>query len=324
MLRLLGRLVPLSLARCCLASDSWCATGIEARSADFGWDWGRPSVDIVVAQAPLFSSNPGIGQKLKWFNMYHTAVILQQDGRVIGGANRTLTIEFDSVTNVAGAALPGNITGDELIWSNDARFCITRGVLWGPEHWTKTFDAVARVTAHQAQRLLSDFVWHLNHTEHGAKPSYQLWKVVSGISGQEQTLVPDITCGQGVAWVLNYATTKLGATLRTGFELRYTTTVLNVGHIEPVNVSDVSEWRSLVEFYKLQKQVTQSGTSTWQKILDLFRVLPAKYVYDSNAKVYYKLFDCAFPWVEVQYDVTPIEAPPWLPRPAAILPTITV
>ena len=38
----------------------------------------RSKVEFFVVQAPLFSTNPRIGTKLRWLNLYHTALVLQQ------------------------------------------------------------------------------------------------------------------------------------------------------------------------------------------------------------------------------------------------------
>ena len=42
-------------------------------------DFRIPKVDFLVVQAPLFSTNPRIGTKLRWLNLYHTALVVKQD-----------------------------------------------------------------------------------------------------------------------------------------------------------------------------------------------------------------------------------------------------
>ncbi|CAL1164894.1 unnamed protein product [Cladocopium goreaui] len=57
-------------------SKDWCNEGIKV--PDFQDDGGNLSVEFFVVQAPLFSTNPHIGTKLRWLNLYHTALVLQQ------------------------------------------------------------------------------------------------------------------------------------------------------------------------------------------------------------------------------------------------------
>lgn len=53
-------------------------------------------VELLVVQAPLFSTNPQIGQKLRWLDLFHTALVLKQ--QLPGKEPKNWTIEFDSVS----------------------------------------------------------------------------------------------------------------------------------------------------------------------------------------------------------------------------------
>lgn len=133
-----------------------------------------------------------------------------------------------------GAILP-HINGTSLSWSNDARYCVTSGILWGEAHWSQMpfgvwstiefrsrFEPVLHLDASRARRIFSDFIPSVNHTAHHEKPLYQLWRVESST----ETLVKDITCGDGVSastrflktkrssdsdWILDFASRELHA-----------------------------------------------------------------------------------------------------------------
>ncbi|CAJ1361388.1 unnamed protein product [Effrenium voratum] len=171
-------------------ASPWCATGIKM--PDFREDGGQPSVEVMMAQSPLFSTNPNIGTKLQWLNLYHTALVFVQ--KVPGQEVKNWTVEFDSVTNVLGAIKP-QIEGDQVIWDHDARFCATEGVLWGEAHWSKIFEVVLRLNADQARRIFTEFIPAVNETSPATKPLYQLMRAESTTNGE--TLVKDITCGDG-------------------------------------------------------------------------------------------------------------------------------
>jgi len=295
--------VPISRAQ--LQSAGWCAAGMSM--PNFLADHGVPSVDVIVAQAPIFSNNPSIGKKLGWFNLYHTALVLSQ--RIPEGRVRNWTVEFDSVHDVLGGILP-QVDGNSLSWDNDARFCVTSGVLWGEAHWSKIFEVVTSLTAQQAQKLFTDFVLPMNRTQPHTRPMYQLWKVVDR-QKPEHTLIGDITCGQGTSWMLHFASTNLGAQLRADFKLKYTSMVMPADRIDAVKTNDPAEWAKVLKYYDEMVQVAARGQSTLQKLEDLWSLKPVKYVYDSNAKTYCEVVGNRFPWLEVRYEEYAPEGPPW-------------
>eukprot|EP00930_Biecheleria_cincta_P055804 TRINITY_DN42073_c0_g1_i1.p2 TRINITY_DN42073_c0_g1~~TRINITY_DN42073_c0_g1_i1.p2 ORF type:complete len:322 (+),score=74.47 TRINITY_DN42073_c0_g1_i1:67-1032(+) len=284
---------------------SWCDTGIH--QLNFVSDADQPSIDVIVAQSPLFASNPKIGKKLGWFNMYHTALVLSQ--RIPGQAAKNWTVEFDSVTNVLGAVLP-EMNGTELTWNNDARFCITEGVLWGEAHWSKTFEVAMRITASQAHKVIQDFVMPLNSSVHHEKPLYQLWKVVKR-DKEEEILVRDITCGDGVNWFLNYANKALGVQLESGFSLSFTSIVFRVDRVEPVKTDNATEWAKVIKYFQEVVEFAAKGESILQRGEILLKLMPLKYVYDSNSKTYFEAIGDSFPWFSARFDKKALEGPPW-------------
>ena len=280
-------------------SKDWCNTGIKV--PDFSDDGGNASVDFLVVQAPLFSTNPRIGTKLRWLNLYHTALVVKQD--LPGVASKNWTIEFDSVTNVLGAVLP-SINGSTLSWNNDARFCITQGILWGEAHWSKMFDSVLRLNASSARKIFTDFIPSVNDTAHLSKPLYQLWRVISHSS---ETLVKDITCGDGVNWILDYASRELHAT--PAFELKYTSIVIRAERISSVRVNG-ADWPAVVKYFEGMSNVTEGKQSALRRVLELLSLMPVHYIYDSNQQAYFKVEGNHFPWLEAEYHAVPLEGPP--------------
>jgi len=291
-----------------MVQAGWCDTGIAL--PNFVNDADHASVDVIVAQSPLFASNPKIGKKLGWFNLYHTALVLSQ--RIPGQEARNWTVEFDSVTNVLGAVLP-QVNGTELAWNNDARFCITEGVLWGEAHWSKKFEVAMRVTASQARKVVKDFLLPLNRSTHHQKPLYQVWKIVKR-DREEELLVKDLTCGDGANWFLNYANKFLGVQLESGFSLSFTSFVFRVDKVEPVKTDDTAEWAKVIKYFQEMVQFAGKGRSVLERGEDLLKLMPLKYVYDSNSNTYLEVFGDNFPWFQATYDKKALEGPPWTAR----------
>eukprot|EP00913_Durusdinium_trenchii_P019421 g18259.t1 len=223
-------------------TKDWCKDGIKVPS--FSEDDGNVSVKFRVAQAPLFSTNPHIGTKLRWLNLYHTALVVVQ--HLPGLAPKNWTIEFDSVTNVLGA---------------DARYCVTEGILWGEAHWSQMLDTVLRLNASSARRIFTDFIPAVNDTAHQSKPLYQLWRVETrGV--ETSPLVKDREMGDD-------------------------------GRVE-----------------EGMSEVTGGKEAVWHRLLEFLHLMPVHYVYDSNAKAYYKVEGNHFPWLESKYHAVPLEGPP--------------
>lgn len=279
-------------------SKDWCNEGIKV--PDFQDDGGNLSVEFFVVQAPLFSTNPRIGTKLRWLNLYHTALVLQQ--QLPGSEPQNWTIEFDSVTNVQGAVLP-SINGTTLSWNNDARYCVTKGVFWGEAHWSKMFDLVFRLKASQARQIFTDFIPSVNETEHLSKPLYQLWRV----EHDAKTLVKDITCGDGVNWIMDYASRVLQTA--PAFELKFTSIVVKADRIANVHVNG-PDWPVVVKYFQGMSNVTEGKQPLLHRLLEFLHLMPVHYIYDSNAQAYFKVEGNHFPWLEAKYHAVPLEGPP--------------
>ncbi|CAJ1361387.1 unnamed protein product [Effrenium voratum] len=282
-------------------ASPWCATGIKM--PDFREDGGQPSVEVMMAQSPLFSTNPNIGTKLQWLNLYHTALVFVQ--KVPGQEVKNWTVEFDSVTNVLGAIKP-QIEGDQVIWDHDARFCATEGVLWGEAHWSKIFEVVLRLNADQARRIFTEFIPAVNETSPATKPLYQLMRAESTTNGE--TLVKDITCGDGTNWILNFCKDKLGVAPYPGFEFKSTNIVFRADHLEPVDANSPEVVAYFTELSDFLGPRTTEETAV-PRYLEFLYFSQVHYVYDSNIKTYYKVEGNRFPWVEIQYRALPLESP---------------
>merc|ERR1719261_2261731 len=81
------------------------------------WDGAvNPSIEVIYAQAPLFSTNPKIGQAGKYLNLYHTAIALRQTNTVSNAEQKYWTLEFDVQSgSIVDATLP-LIDGETLTW----------------------------------------------------------------------------------------------------------------------------------------------------------------------------------------------------------------
>jgi len=287
----------------------WCATGIK--QPHFAHDEGHPpSIDIILAQSPLFANSPTFGRKLGLLNLFHTALVLTQQ---VPGTSvvRNWTVEFDPTTNVLGAVLPKAITNTGMVWDNDARFCVTDGVLWGEGHWSKSYKVVMRVSAAQARRVFKEFVLPLNTTAHNNKPTYQLWKVESN-DKPEKTLIKDITCGDGALWILHWLATAAGAQAHADFEFRSTTITFHADRVEKVNIHNATEWAGVVQQFQDMVTLAGKGTSIPERLDEAWKAFaPVKYVYDSNSGTYFHVIGNRFPFFQVGYELIPLQGPPW-------------
>lgn len=288
-------------------AQGWCASGVQI--PDFAGDGGQPSISVIVAQAALFSNSPTIKQKLGFFGLFHTALVFRQD---VQGGERYWTLEFDSTTNVLGATLP-HMNGTQLTWENDARYCLTQGILWGREHWGKTFEVVAKIHRHNATRLFERFLLPLNRTAHHTWPLYQLWHVVTR-GHPHESLIEDLTCGNGVNWALHYLNEVMGIPLVHGFRLRYTRIDINAVNATPVNRQNAADWHRVVEYFKGMAFVVGRGARTLERIIEFLMLMPVAYIYDGNSNTYYKLHGNRFLWIRPRFIEAPLQAPPKNPR----------
>jgi len=288
-----------------LPSKDWCATGIAV--PDFAEDAGvTPTVNAYVVQSPLFSTNPHIGKKLGLFDLYHTAMVFRQE--IPGQEPRNWTVEFDSVTNVLGAVLP-KIDNGTLSWNNDARYCVTPGVLWGEAHWSKMFDLALQLTSVQATKIFTDLIPSVNRTAHQSRPLYQLWRVTR--REPEQTLIKDITCGDGINWILHFASTRLQVPVEASFELKFTSILFHADRLNPVAVGS-EQWPDVVKYFEGMIQAMASHQTLLERLLEMLHLMPVHFVYDSNAKAYFQVIGNHFPWLSAEYRTVPLEGPPWL------------
>jgi len=273
---------------------------------ELGDDGGEASVDVILAQAPLFSSDKSIGKKLGLLDLFHSAIVFRQGGA--NSSSRYWTLEFDAIGNVVSAECPA-IAGSTLTWNNDARYCLTEGVYWGEKHWSKTYEVVMRITSAQARSLFKDFVQPLNGTSSRGIPFYQLWHVVQG--GSLESVVQDISCGDGAMWVLNYIVNTLGVPARDGFVYRYTRIFVRADNVTLVNSSDPAEWKQVVAYYQWVASLGSRANSIGQKFVALLHAVPIRYVFDRNAGVYYRLLRHRYPFLQPRFDAAPLAGPPW-------------
>jgi hypothetical protein len=289
----------------------FCTEGISPSQANFSDE----PVEVIFAQAPLFSNNLKIGQKGKYLNLYHSCLVLAQGA---GASRRYWTLEFDYTGgNLLQSLTPefksNPETGLPMVWHNDARYCLTEGVLWGEKHWSKTFRILFAVTPAQMRQAFTDFIGTVNSTVPDTKPQYQLWRVAKRWPDTEM-LVQDTTCADGAVWFLNHFTSTQNVMLPQDFEFRATVVKINADHVTAIDTSDKSQVDNMVAYYKLAADVINSNATMEERLFDVLELALGgrKYVYDSNSKVYYELKGNKFPWVSFVYAQYSIMGPPWM------------
>lgn len=291
-------------------APGWCAEG--QRRPTFADDSGVPSVDIFLAQAPLFSNLKSVGQKLKYLGLFHTALIFSQ--ALPDGTRRNWTVEFAAVGNVLNSIVP-KVMGNELHWNSDARYCATEGTLWGQDHWTHAFRNLTRVTGQQVDRLFTEFVLPLNKTDSTSKPFYQLWKVVNK-HHPETVIVKDITCGDGAIWLLDYMFKHLAVPVPPGIHIETTQVKIPAAGVEVVDTSNPAEWANVIAYFLKFNELVAANRSAIHRASTLRNLLPMRYLYDGNANNYLRVIQNSIPYLEAHCIKADIEGPPWLSTPA--------
>jgi len=291
----------------------FCLDGISA--PDFSRD---SQVDVIFAQAPLFSTNPKIGEKLGLLNLFHSSLLFAQGE---GASRRYWTLEFDFIGgNLIRGLIPEIVVNqsshvESLEWHSAARYCLTNGLLWTRKHWSKRFDVLMSLPADDAARAFHDFMSAYNSTSsNDAGAQYQLWRVAkTNIWGDvEATFVKDTTCADGAVWFAHYLSTIAKVGSAAPIDLRATVVVVEATHVEAVNTNDVDEWRNIVDFYKKLTDLTSGNSSIVHKLVVLAEVFfERKYVYDSNVGVYYAVYGNYVPWMRWEYAHFPLTGPPW-------------
>jgi len=290
---------------------SFCTDGIS--KADFD---AKLPIEVIFAQAPLFSTNPKIGDKLEKLGLFHSAIVFAQ------GANDTRkywTLEFDFTGGSLLTAIVPQISvnlsapgGYTMTWNNDARYCLENGLKWGEKHWSKHFDVVTTASAQQMEDVFAGFVTPFNSTNHDTFPQYQLWRVErTGWFGfGQKVMIPDVTCNSGAVWFLHHLMSRQGAHFPPHFAFEGTAVLLKAHSVEPVNTTDPVQMQRMVHFFQQVSKMVAANTSIPHRLLDVMEiVVERKFVYDANAQKYYELIDSFAPWMEFAYVEFPLERP---------------
>jgi len=302
----------------------FCTDGIGGMP-DFAEDGGAASVEVISVQAALFSINPKIGQLFGRFNWFHSALVFKQSN---GAGNSTFwTLEFDATTDGStfAATVPAKIDGANLTWGDTGmKFCLTEGILWGRDHWKKSWETVMTLTAEQARRTFDQGIGPINATRPETGPQYQLFAVETSGRQGSKSLVKDMTCGDGVSWFLYYAATLNNVAVRSDFRLRATHITFNAKDVVGISVTSPEWHSSVVKSYRDLFGLFNDPIA--RKPLDLLRYVPVHGVYDANSGKYYKIEHNRLPFVRFLYVERGICSPPWVESPECLedLPSSTV
>jgi len=262
------------LFACCSGSAiAFCDDGISIP------DVGTSDVAVIWAQAPLFSTNPQINQTGKYLNLYHTALVFQQ-------GSQYWTLEFDSTaSDLSKAVIPEVTANGELIWDNDARWCLREGIYNGRNHWTTHFDSVATISPEQTLRIFYEHIPQFNSTVPGAFPQYQFWRVEHVTEGD--LLLDDTTCSH-VFRVLEYLRDVHQVKLK-DMDYKVTRVTLPTLGSDVVDMSDSKQKAEVVDFYT-QLSNARGGSTGVDAFMALFQFfLPLRFVYDPMTDTYYKI-----------------------------------
>jgi hypothetical protein len=293
----------------------FCTDGVS--QPDFADD---QIVEVLFAQAPLFSTNPKVGQKLRKLNMFHSCIVFAQGAN---SSRKYWTLEFDATASNLFLAVAPKVTGSGLNasieWDSDARYCLSPGLKWGHHHWTEHFDIVTSLSSSQAMAAFTGFVSLANGTVHGSQPQYQLWRAArTHWFSPPDTLLRDVTCNDGSVWFLNYLASSLNAPMPPNFKFKGTSAVVKAHQLEKVDLTDPTSKLKMLHFYRTMRDTVSANKSMFHRLVDVVELLlEHKYLYDSTHQVYYEVIGNFVPWIEFQYTEFPLEAFPWPTQPAA-------
>jgi len=289
----------------------FCHQGIGPQA-----DFSNEPVEVIFAQAPLFSTVPAVGDKGKYLNLFHSAIVLAQGADT---TRRYWTLEFDFTGGDILSSIVPQFKFDpfvpgavKMVWQNDARFCLEDGPKWGVKHWSKRFEVVTTISAVQAKQTFTDLVAGVNNTAPNTKPAYQLWRVAKKWPDAE-VLVQDLTCADGALWFLHHIATVHKAIFPPSFQFRATATILNAETIAPVNMKDWKAVDRMAIYFKLMKDMIGAKKPMLERLTDALLLLhdKKKYVYDSNTETYYELSGNKLPFINFEYAHYPLMGPPW-------------
>jgi len=262
-------------------SQQWCA-GVD--QPNFNDD----PIDIIYVQAPLFSVNPDIGDQLGKLGLHHTATMFKQ-------GDEYFTLEFDlAAQNKPNASSTSGflpvIDNGELIWDNDARWCLWPGVLWGQEHWSTAYDTIATVTKSQFDGLYK-FIQTHNST---SVSKYNMFRVATTL-GLQDDYVPDVTCANGAIWVRDYLDSQGIALQEPSNRWKVTRLTLNALSVSKVDMTDSKRKDEVVKFYlTLYDSISKMSGNIGEKIIALMQSLHFNYVYEGQTDTYWKLVSLVY------------------------------
>lgn len=281
--------------------QQWCP-GVEYPS------FNNDPIDIIYAQAPLFSSNPAIGNALGDLGLHHTATILKQ-------GDTHYTLEYDlTAQNKPNATLTAGflpiIQDGALYWDTDAQWCLFPGLLWGQEHWTTAYDTIATVTKPQFDDL---YKWVQTHNATDTK--YNMWRV-AGPLGVGADHINDVTCANGAIWVRDHLKSA-GVTLtEPANKWKVSRVTLNALSVSEVDMTDSKNKKDVMDFYlTLYDSVSKLDGSLADKLIAAFQSFHFTYVYEGQTNKYWKLLSLIYgglpkPGYAVAPDPWPLPGPP--------------
>jgi hypothetical protein len=274
-------------------------------------------VEVIWAQAPLFSTVPQIGQKLAKFDMYHSAIVLAQGANL---TRRYWTLEFDMTSGRIATSLAPTIIGDSIgasnssfKWDVDARYCLTPGLKWSRKHWTEHFEIVTSVSSDQAMEAFTEFIPMANGTTPGSQPQYQPLQVsVSNFFGKPKTVVQDTTCTDGALWFLQYLSSRHNAAMPPNFKFKGTRAVIKAKQLQKVDLTDPQSKARTMKYFKLLGELISLSRSPLHDLINAVEfVAESKYLYDASDNAYYEVIGLEFPWVKFEYVEYALQAYPW-------------
>jgi len=178
--------------------------------------------------------------------------------------------------------------GGNILWSNDAKWCLTEGVLWGRNHWLQAYDKIATVSPTQFRTLFRKMVNPMNATA----VKYNLFRVANMTHPIDDPmrvddLINDVTCGRGAIWIRDHLIDHGVEVQEPSVGWKVTRATLKPMSISPVDMTDAKEKREVMIFYANLQKI--SGDALMDKMAAFQTYLHFEFVYAPQTDTYYRL-----------------------------------
>jgi len=243
------------------------------------------NVTVIWAQAPLFSTNPMIGNTTKRLNLYHSCIIFRQNVSTPSGmVSKFWTLEYDfgTTNGMFDAIIPRFDKG--MAFNSPARWCLREGIYHGRDHWKKNFVDVASISPDTFTHIIRDYIPQFNSSDPSAWPQYQIFQV-KDVFGK--VIIDDNTCTDSFR-VIQYIRDDLKLPVK---KMVFKATRIKMKVLDMVGERTFAHNKHslLIEaFYLAMRRAIDKKLALVEKFIAFFQFfLPEFFLHDNNRRQYF-------------------------------------